>query len=84
MDQFCRGLNVKGFHGFLFVSFGCSRGNAQNTGMLSAFHFLRPEWLLLLVPAALLYLVVLRREDVSKRWNEIMPHAAGSSHGRRS
>lgn len=36
------------------------------------FHFLRPEWLWLLVPAALLYLVVLRREDVSKRWKEII------------
>lgn len=39
---------------------------------LSAFHFLRPQWLWLLVPAALLYLVVLRREDVSKRWKEII------------
>jgi Ca-activated chloride channel homolog len=38
----------------------------------SAFHFLRPQWLWLLVPAALLYLVVLRREDVSKRWKEII------------
>lgn len=39
---------------------------------LSAFHFLRPQWLWLLAPAALLYLVVLRREDVSKRWEEII------------
>jgi Ca-activated chloride channel family protein len=39
---------------------------------LSALHFLRPQWLLLLVPAALLYLIVLQREDVSKRWREII------------
>lgn len=39
---------------------------------LSAFHFLRPQLLWLLLPAALLYLVVLRREDVSKRWREII------------
>jgi Ca-activated chloride channel family protein len=39
---------------------------------LSNFHFLRPEWLWLLVPAALLYLVVLRREDATRRWREII------------
>ncbi|MBV9572848.1 MAG: VWA domain-containing protein [Acidobacteriales bacterium] len=38
----------------------------------SAFHFLRSQWLWLLAPAALLYLVVLRHEDVSKRWKEII------------
>jgi Ca-activated chloride channel homolog len=39
---------------------------------LAAFHFIRPEWLWLMVPAALLYLVVLRREDVSRRWTQII------------
>jgi Ca-activated chloride channel family protein len=39
---------------------------------LSAFHFLRPQWLWLLVPAALLYFVILRREDVSRRWKDIV------------
>jgi Ca-activated chloride channel family protein len=39
---------------------------------LSEVRFLRPEWLWLLLPAGLLYLVVLRREDVSKRWQAII------------
>jgi Ca-activated chloride channel family protein len=39
---------------------------------LSNFHFLRPEWLWLLIPAALLYLVVLRREDAARRWKDII------------
>ncbi len=39
---------------------------------LSAFHFLRPEWLWLLLPAGLLYLVVHRREDAVKRWKTII------------
>jgi Ca-activated chloride channel homolog len=38
----------------------------------SAFHFLRPQWLWLLVPAGLLYLAVLRQEDVFRRWKEII------------
>ena len=39
---------------------------------LSSFHFLRPQWLWLLIAAVVLYLVVLRREDVSKRWRELI------------
>jgi Ca-activated chloride channel homolog len=42
---------------------------------LSAFHFIRPQWLWLLIPAVLLYLVVLRREDVKKRWGRIIDPA---------
>jgi Ca-activated chloride channel family protein len=38
----------------------------------TAFHFLRPQCLWLLMPAALLYLIVLRREDVSKRWKDLI------------
>jgi Ca-activated chloride channel homolog len=39
---------------------------------LSAFHFLRPQWLSLMVAAPLLYVLVRRREDVAKRWKEII------------
>ncbi|BAN27383.1 vWA domain-containing protein [Caballeronia insecticola] len=42
---------------------------------ITAFHFLRPLWLLLLIPAALLPFAWLRRNDVRARWrNIIAPH----------
>lgn len=42
---------------------------------LSHFHFLRPWWLLVLVPAALLVWAVQRRGDVRRRWRQtIAPH----------
>ncbi|KXU88973.1 hypothetical protein CR51_33755 [Caballeronia megalochromosomata] len=42
---------------------------------LTAFHFLRPLWLLLLIPAALLPFVWLRRNDMRARWRDIIaPH----------
>ncbi|WP_250492065.1 VWA domain-containing protein [Caballeronia sp. GAWG1-1] len=42
---------------------------------LTAFHFLRPLWLLLLIPAVLLPFAWLRRNDVRSRWrNIIAPH----------
>ncbi|WP_454710683.1 VWA domain-containing protein [Cupriavidus nantongensis] len=42
---------------------------------LSHFHFLRPWWLLGLLPAALLVWAVQRRGDVRRRWREsIAPH----------
>jgi Ca-activated chloride channel homolog len=42
---------------------------------LTAFHFLRPIWLLLLIPAVLLPFVWLRRNDMRARWrNIIAPH----------
>jgi Ca-activated chloride channel homolog len=39
---------------------------------LTAFHFLRPVWLFLLVPAILLPLVWLRRNDVRARWRDVI------------
>lgn len=39
---------------------------------LTAFHFLRPVWLLLLIPAVLLPFVWLRRNDVRARWRNII------------
>ncbi|SAK66773.1 vWA domain-containing protein [Caballeronia ptereochthonis] len=39
---------------------------------LTAFHFLRPLWLLLLIPAALLPFAWLRRNDVRARWRNII------------
>ncbi len=42
---------------------------------LAHFHFLRPWWLLVLVPAALLVWAVQRRGDVRRRWRQtIAPH----------
>lgn len=43
--------------------------------MIGDFHFLRPEWLLALLPAALLLWIVSRRDDVRARWRgTIAPH----------
>ncbi|CAE6729867.1 hypothetical protein R69927_01760 [Paraburkholderia domus] len=42
---------------------------------LTAFHFLRPEWLLLLIPAVLLPLVWFRRNSVRARWRNIIDPA---------
>ncbi|SAK44875.1 Tetratricopeptide repeat protein [Caballeronia hypogeia] len=39
---------------------------------LTAFHFLRPLWLLLLIPAVLLPFVWLRRNDVRARWRNLI------------
>ncbi|MFC4519515.1 vWA domain-containing protein [Cupriavidus pinatubonensis] len=42
---------------------------------LAAFHFLRPWWLLVLIPATLLVWAVQRRGDVRRRWRDaIAPH----------
>ncbi|SFN11422.1 VWA domain-containing protein [Variovorax sp. OV329] len=42
---------------------------------LAQFHFLRPWWLLALLPAALLLWAIGRRDDVRKRWGRsIAPH----------
>ena len=44
-------------------------------GSFSHFHFIRPLWLLLLVPAVLLQWLLLRRQDVSRSWKKsISPH----------
>jgi Ca-activated chloride channel family protein len=51
------------------------------------FHLLRPFWLLGWIPAALLFLVVRRRQDVERQWrNLIAPHLlerllVGGDHG---
>jgi Ca-activated chloride channel family protein len=42
---------------------------------LTAFHFLRPQWLWLLVPAVLLPFFWLRRNDVRHRWRNIIEPA---------
>ena len=43
--------------------------------LLADFHFLRPAWLLLLVPALLLVLWVWRRQSAELAWGRIMaPH----------
>ena len=42
--------------------------------MLEAFHFLRPEWLLALIPTALLY-VVIHRASPERQWRRVIaPH----------
>ncbi|HYP86076.1 VWA domain-containing protein [Variovorax sp.] len=42
---------------------------------LAQFHFLRPWWLLALLPAALLLWAIGRREDVRRRWRQVIsPH----------
>ncbi len=42
---------------------------------LSAFHFVRPEWLLLLVPATLLWWLLRRQGDAGRAWRRIVaPH----------
>ncbi|HZZ11482.1 MAG TPA: VWA domain-containing protein [Paraburkholderia sp.] len=42
---------------------------------LTAFHFLRPLWLLLLVPAVLLPLAWFRRNNVRARWRDVIDPA---------
>lgn len=43
--------------------------------MIGDFHFLRPEWLLVLIPAAALLWIVGRREDIRARWRGVIaPH----------
>jgi Ca-activated chloride channel family protein len=39
---------------------------------LSLFHFLRPAWLLLLIPAFILSWVILKRQDPLRPWRKIM------------
>jgi Ca-activated chloride channel homolog len=47
----------------------------MNWQLLTQFHFLRPEFLLLLVVAPLVYWFVRRREDVRERWKDLIaPH----------
>jgi len=42
---------------------------------LAQFHFLRPWWLLAIVPAVLLLVLIGRQEDVRRRWRQtIAPH----------
>ena len=43
--------------------------------MLESFHFMRPWWLLLLIPTAVLLWAIWRRQDTIRAWNQIMdPH----------
>jgi hypothetical protein len=43
--------------------------------MIGDLHFLRPWWLLALIPCALLLWAVWRRNDAAQRWNGIVaPH----------
>jgi len=56
---------------------------------LEAFHFLRPGWLLLLVPAALIVLSVFRRQDPLQSWQavispELLRHLVVRQEARRS
>jgi len=40
--------------------------------MLESFHFMRPWWLLLLIPTAVLLWAIWRRQDTMRAWNQIM------------
>ena len=43
--------------------------------VLAEFHFLRPWWLMALVPPLLLWLIIGRRDDVERRWRRLIaPH----------
>ncbi|MET0252786.1 MAG: hypothetical protein ABW214_02010 [Terrimicrobiaceae bacterium] len=43
--------------------------------MIGDFHFLRPSWVLALVPCALLVWAIQRREDATQSWQGIVaPH----------
>src|SRR5262245_31092419 len=43
--------------------------------MIGDFHFIRPLWLLALIPLALLVLAIRRRQDASRSWQGIVaPH----------
>lgn len=48
---------------------------ASPLAALAAFHFIRPEWLLALVPATLLWWLLRRRTDTQQAWRGIVaPH----------
>src|SRR5262245_59625160 len=55
---------------------GCSCATwLGGPAMLEAFHFLRPWWLIALVPAALLLALILRRERAEVQWGGVIaPH----------
>jgi Ca-activated chloride channel family protein len=42
------------------------------TGLLESFHFLRPAWLLLLLPAGLVLWSVMRRQDPARGWRRVI------------
>ena len=57
--------------------------------MLEAFHFIRPGWLLLALPAALVIFAILRRQDPLRSWQaviapELLKHLVVRSEARRS
>jgi len=45
---------------------------------LSAFHFLRPLWLLVLPFAVILYITHSFREDIRGRWKKVIARSSGS------
>ena len=40
--------------------------------LLATFHFLRPGWLIAIVPAAILWWILWRRSDISQKWTKWM------------
>src|SRR5262245_15128781 len=69
-----------------FIAVGCARGrtsrrrtgkpNAREGGrVIGNFHFIRPEWLLALIPAALLWWLLRWHTDAAQPWRGIIaPH----------
>lgn len=54
---------------------GAALAAAPPLGSLAAFHFIRPEWLAALLPAALLWWLLRRRSDPGLAWRGIVaPH----------
>ena len=44
-------------------------------GQFEQFHFIRPEWLLVIIPAILLLIMVYLRDNLSRRWRGVIsPH----------
>jgi len=58
-------------------------------GALTDFHFLRPLWLLAIIPAVAIYVLIRRRQDVTRQWRgliapHLLPHLIeGSGQGSR-
>ena len=47
-----------------------------------SFHLLRPLWLLALIPLAVVFAVLLRRQDVRAQWGGVIaPHLLGGTPG---